>query len=307
VRFLRLRPATCYRLRRNANDGRRCTCAAGGEYKPDDVNPNDPQDSHRDAQIFRPPYLFKGPQPQISAAPAAIDYNQTFTVGTPQANDISRVSLIRLPSVTHSLDENQAVTFLNPQPGAGQVTVTAPASPAQRTPGHYMMFLISDDGVPSKARILQLQAPALVADDQETSVAPAAPEAGEYLQVSAREAEIAETATGTAVVVGITGTCPYGIGACWGGAYEALRRLDGVELVGPVPDVGNSTAEVFLRDDRLPALDTWSHEFPRIVNGTYELRGVEVGLDGIAVLRDGQLTWLRRAPPTALSAGAVVF
>jgi len=47
--------------------------AGGGEYRPDDVNPNDPQDSHRNAQIFQPPYLFKGPRPQISAAPAGVE------------------------------------------------------------------------------------------------------------------------------------------------------------------------------------------------------------------------------------------
>jgi hypothetical protein len=264
------------------------------------VNPNDPRDTHRDAQIFHPPYLFKGPRPQIGAAPAAVDYNQTFTIGTPEANDISRVSLIRLPSVTHSFDENQGVTFLNPHAGAGQITVTAPASPARCTPGHYMMFLISSDGVPSVAHILQIRAPARSAAAQEPPAAPAAPDAREYLQVHAREAEITGTATGTAVLVGITGTCPYGIGACWGGAYEALRRLDDVALVNPIPDVRDSTAEVFLRDDRLPALDSWIREFPRIANGTYELRGVEVSLDGVAVSQDDELTLIYGSRPTVL-------
>jgi hypothetical protein len=279
--------------------------AGGGEYRPDDVNPNDPQDSHRNAQIFQPPYLFKGPRPQISAAPAGVDYNQTFAIGTPQANDISRVSLIRLPSVTHSFDENQGVTFLNPHPGAGQVTVTAPASPAQCAPGHYMMFLISSDGVPSVAQILQIRAPALVAAAQEAPTASAVPDAREYLQVYAREAEVARAASGTAVVVGITGTCPYGIGACWGGAYEALRRLDGVALVSPIPDVRDSTAEVFLRDERLPAFETWRREFRRIANGTYELRGVEVSLDGFVVLRDDQLTLIYGTQRTAIPLAAM--
>ena len=82
------------------------------------------------------------------------------------------------------------VTFLNPHPGAGQVTVTAPASPAQCAPGHYMMFLISSDGVPSVAQILQIRAPAPVAAAQEAPTASAAPDAREYLQVYAREAEV---------------------------------------------------------------------------------------------------------------------
>jgi galactose oxidase len=66
----------------------------------------------------------------------------------------------------------------------------------------------------------------------------------------------------------------------WGGAYEALRRLEGVELVSPVPNTDDSTAEVFLQDERLPALEQWSEQFRRIVNGTYEMRGAEVTLQG---------------------------
>jgi hypothetical protein len=109
------------------------------------------------------------------------------------------------------------------------------------------------------------------------------------LRVYAREAEVAEAAKGTAVVVGITGTCPYGIGACWGGAYEALGRLEGVDLVSPVPNTADSTAEVFLKDERLPILDQWYEQFRRIVNGTYEMRGVEVTLQGGIEEREGKL------------------
>jgi hypothetical protein len=81
-------------------------------------------------------------------------------------------------------------------------------------------------------------------------------------------------------VVGITGTCPYGIGACWGGADQALRRLDGVVGVDPTPDAATSTAVVHLADGRLPALDRWPGKFAVSVNGSYVLRGVEVALAG---------------------------
>ena len=33
------------------------------------------------------------------------------------------------------------------------------------------------------------------------------------------------------VVVGITPTCPYGLVACWAGAYDAVMRIEGVESV----------------------------------------------------------------------------
>jgi hypothetical protein len=95
------------------------------------------------------------------------------------------------------------------------------------------------------------------------------------------------------VVVGITATCPYGIGACWGGAHEALG-LTGVALVHPVPNAADSTAEVRLGDEELPDLATCRQEFGRIMNGTYELRGVEVTLRGRSPCGRGSSCWRER-------------
>ena len=271
----------------------RVLSAGGGEYRPDGVVTNDPEDSHRDAQVFSPPYLFRGPRPVITSAPASVTYGATFDVGTPQPDDVRTVSWIRLPSVTHSFDENQRINFLSFQRVPQQVRVAAPASANVCTPGHYMLFLLSQAGTPSVARIIQIQAPVQPAGfaaaeraDVVTAGIPA--ERPTYLQISSREAAIRTTAHGTKVVIGITGTCPYGIGSCWGGAYEALGRLEGVDLVSPVPDVEDSTAQLFLADDRLPQLQRWDEQFHRIVNGTYEMRGVEVTVRGSIYRDDGQ-------------------
>jgi galactose oxidase len=274
--------------------------AGGGEYRPDNVNTNDAEDSHRDAQIFSPPYLFRGERPKITSAPASVTYGESFQVSISQPNEIGKVSWIRLPSATHSFDENQRINFLRFQPGTGTLTVTAPGSPNVCPPGHYMLFILSENGVPSIAKIIQIRAavapPPLVeleavaeAETELVRLSPATSEPRAYLQVYAREAEVAEAAKGTAIVIGITGTCPYGIGSCWGGAYEALRRLEGVDMVSPIPDTDDSTAEVFLVDERLPALEKWNKQFRNIVNGTYELRGVEVSLQGVIEERDGKL------------------
>jgi galactose oxidase len=279
--------------------------AGGGEYRPDNVHENDPEDSHRDGQIFAPPCLFKGERPEITSAPDSVSYGQSFEVQTARPNDIGMVSWIRLPSVTHSFDANQRINFLQFRAGAGKLTLTAPNSSILCPPGHYMLFILSKAGVPSIAKIIQIQAavaPAALAIEPlvdveatpvpETALSSLMPRGSElraYLQVSAREIEVAEAAKGTAVVVGIRGTCPYGIGACWGGAYEALRRLEGVDLVSPIPNTDDSTAEVFLQDERLPALEQWYEQFRRIVNGTYEMRGVEVTLQGSLEEREGRL------------------
>ena len=37
------------------------------------------------AEIYSPPYLFKGSRPNITSAPGGIGYGQSFFVGTPDA------------------------------------------------------------------------------------------------------------------------------------------------------------------------------------------------------------------------------
>ncbi len=119
-------------------------------------NPNPPEDSHSNAQIFSPPYLFTGSQPVITSAPASITYGARFEIGTNEADQIQAVTWIRLPSVTHSFDQNLRFIRLKPQASTGKIAVTAPSSPGECPPGHYMMFLLNKTGVPSLAHIVQI-------------------------------------------------------------------------------------------------------------------------------------------------------
>jgi galactose oxidase len=111
------------------------------------------------AQVFSPPYLFNGPRPEISSAPEAIGYGQTFTVGTPNAEEIATVTLLRIGSVTHSFNMNQRIFRPAFSAAAGELTITAPPSAALAPPGHYMLFILNGNGVPSVARIIHLGAP----------------------------------------------------------------------------------------------------------------------------------------------------
>lgn len=85
---------------------------------------------------------------------------------------------------------------------------------------------------------------------------------------------------------------PYGLGACWGGAYEALKKLEGVAAVRPIANAEHSTAEVYLYDQGLPDLDSWPEQIARWANGSYDFRGVEVTVTGTVREQDGivQLT-----------------
>jgi galactose oxidase len=289
--------------------------AGGGEFFPfaGQTRQNDPQDSHRDAQVFSPPYLFKGTRPEITSAPASVHYGATFEIGTPQPDDIGKVSWIGLSSVTHAYNMSQSINFLPFQTGAGSVTATAPSTPNSCPPGHYMLFILNRQGVPSTAKIMRIAAPA------DSLAEPAAAAEGRPRQVLtvgapapgseapkdavAQRAMLLGAAKGTRVVAGITGTCPYGIAACWGGANEALHNLEGVRHVDPIPDADSSTATVYLEDDRLPALDRWDEQFRRMVHATYLLRGVEVSLTGTVEAPDGapMLAGEGRRPPVELA------
>src|SRR5262249_9411260 len=134
----------------------------GGEYFPTNNTPNDLKDSHPDAQIFSPPYLFQGvARPAITKVttknPDKATYNETFDVETPDLKQISQVNWVRLSSATHSFNTNQRINFLKFTNNGKSLTVQTPASAALCPPGHYMLFLLNNAKVPSIAKIINIQ------------------------------------------------------------------------------------------------------------------------------------------------------
>jgi hypothetical protein len=113
-------------------------------------------DDHPTAQIYSPPYLFRGARPVISSAPQRIVYGRSFTVGTPNASSIQRALIIRLGSVTHSVNMDQRLNRLNFVRGNNSLTLTAPMNANVCPPGYYMLFLINHNGVPSVASVIQV-------------------------------------------------------------------------------------------------------------------------------------------------------
>lgn len=110
----------------------------------------------KNAQIFTPPYLLRGPRPEITSAPTEVAYGATFRLETAQAGEIVKVSLIRLGATTHAFDENQRFQWLTFSADASGLNVTAPSSSNRTPPGHYMVFLLNGDDVPSVARIIRI-------------------------------------------------------------------------------------------------------------------------------------------------------
>jgi hypothetical protein len=114
-----------------------------------------PQRNH---EIFSPPYLFKGARPSItSVTPNLVGYGQTFSVATPNATQITEVRWIRLGTVTHAFDAGQRANKLSFTVNGGNVEVTSPEGPRQAPPGHYLLFLLNRNGVPSAGTVVQVR------------------------------------------------------------------------------------------------------------------------------------------------------
>ena len=115
-------------------------------------------DGEPNAQVFSPPYLFKGPRPLISSSPPAVNLAETFFVGTSDAASITAVTLLRLGALTHAQNWSQRIIRLNFTQAPGGLSVTAPSDPNIAPPGYYMVFIVNADGVPSVAPMLRLDA-----------------------------------------------------------------------------------------------------------------------------------------------------
>jgi hypothetical protein len=112
--------------------------------------------NHLDAEIYSPPYLFKGTRPTISSAPTTMKYGSTFFIATPDASNIASVSLVRPGAVTHSFNEDQRFLSLAFQPTSGGLNVQAPANANLAPPAYYMLFIVNANGVPSIASFVRV-------------------------------------------------------------------------------------------------------------------------------------------------------
>lgn len=133
----------------------------------------DPVLAHKEVEIFSPPYLFNpsdgtpATRPAITSAPSRIAYQQGFSVGVGNipAGQIGQVVLVRLPSVTHGLNfEQRRLPLTFTAQGEHSLTVTGPADNADCPPGPYMLFVLTQSGVPSVARILFVDNTAISSD-----------------------------------------------------------------------------------------------------------------------------------------------
>jgi hypothetical protein len=86
-----------------------------------------------------------------------VGYGEVFPVATPNAAQITGVRWIKLGSVTHAFDMGQRANTLSFTATESGVEVTAPANPNLAPPGHYLLFILNRNGVPSEGRVVRIQ------------------------------------------------------------------------------------------------------------------------------------------------------
>jgi hypothetical protein len=130
--------------------------SAGDDLHEDQDRPDDTWIGS--AEIYRPPYLFKGARPTIAAAPAAVTGAQSFAVSTPDEASIDHAVLMAPSATTHGADMTQRYVRLRVagRDGGQGVTLAGPANPNVVPPGYYMLFLVNAEDVPSVARWVRL-------------------------------------------------------------------------------------------------------------------------------------------------------
>ncbi len=177
-------------------------------------------------EVYSPPYLFKGTRPSITTAPDSVTYGQSFFVGTPDAAGVTSVTLLRLGSVTHAFNMNQRISRLSFTQTAGGLNVVAPTNPNLAPIGHYLLFVVNGNGVPSVAEIVHLT-----------------PDAGPVTLVAAYPFEEgAGMTTADASGRGHPGTL---VGATWtaAGKYGKAIALDGTAQYARVDAPGAPTGD----------------------------------------------------------------
>ncbi len=129
-------------------DGR--VLAAGGGRINLDV-PNE-----ENGEFYSPPYLFNGPRPVVTSAPASVNYGASFTVALPNPAAAARVTFVRASSVTHGINLDQRFFELSFTAGAGTLNVTAPNDSRLAPAGDYFLYVLNANGVPSLGRVVRL-------------------------------------------------------------------------------------------------------------------------------------------------------
>ena len=128
-------------------DGRVVTAGSNPRPKADELR----------IEVYSPPYLFKGPRPQLTLSRQRARYGARMRVTVPGAADLREINLLRPGATTHAFNCEPRLLGLEYEVTApDRVTLTFPRRRTVAPPGWYMVFAISADGVPSFGQFVRL-------------------------------------------------------------------------------------------------------------------------------------------------------
>lgn len=105
----------------------------------------------RSAELFSPPYLFRGRRPVVSDCSTRVPTGGEVRFRCKEAADLAKVVLIRPGSSTHQIDTDQRSIPLSFTVSGAKVTAKVPTDVDLVPPGYWMLFALNRDGVPSLA------------------------------------------------------------------------------------------------------------------------------------------------------------
>lgn len=118
--------------------------------------------ANQNAELYSPDYLVKSDgsptqRPAITSLSAStFDPGVIVSLGVQNPANISRVTLLKTGSVTHSFNVDQRFFDLKFGRWNGQVRARIPGSSAAVTPGQYLLTVIDNNGIPSKSKIVKI-------------------------------------------------------------------------------------------------------------------------------------------------------
>lgn len=111
----------------------------------------------RRTEIFSPWYMFAGSRPTINGRVKPAPYGGTIRIPTSNGADITKVSLVRLPTYTHHYNPDMRLVWLQIiSSDSTGITVSAPINNRIAPPGDYMIHIINSSGVPSEAKVVRV-------------------------------------------------------------------------------------------------------------------------------------------------------
>jgi hypothetical protein len=107
-------------------------------------------------EIFNPWYISET-RPTISGDPTGGAYGDTITIPTPNAADITKVSLVKVSATTHHYNTDQRLIWLQIEGNTdSSVTVKAPINNKLAPPGYYLIHVLNSAGVPSVGTFIKI-------------------------------------------------------------------------------------------------------------------------------------------------------